>query len=161
MTKKMTTANDLITQAAEMIGATSTVNPLAPSSIQRMFTILLQFLDNLESNNTIIGLVIPTKLADNLEEPGYATEMLINNLAVKSAPALRLSASMDVKLLAGQLMQDVMRRDNPRPQQPYPDNLPLGKGNNTGPRGRRYWPVPNNIDTESGSPITVEDASNT
>lgn len=157
----MTTANDLITQAAEMIGATSTVNPLAPSSIKRMFTILLQFLDNLESNNTIIGLVIPVNQTDDLQEPGYATEMLITNLAVKSAPSLRLTAPLEVRLMSGQLMQDVMRRDNPRPQQPYPDNLPLGKGNNTGPRGRRYWPVPNTIDTESGSPITVEDASNT
>jgi hypothetical protein len=154
----MTTANEIINQAAEKIGARSLAKPLNSASIARMFTILLQVIAKFERDNLQLGLTVPASVTDDLLEPEASTVGIVNELGLKSAAPLRLSRNLtpDFKVEAAESKEDLFIFFGSRPQQQYPDNLPLGKGNNTGPRGHRYWPTPNNIDTENGTPITLE-----
>ena len=152
----MTVVNTIIDQAAFRIGAHSTVRPLNPNSRAEMFTQLLNMINQWEGVSTILPVTIPTDLTDDLEEPTWSTQAVITNLAVMSAGPLQLTASPQLLRENTQNQTDLLLNANPRPQQGYPDNLPLGKGNNTGPRGRRYWPPVQTIDTESGNPITTE-----
>ena len=152
----MTIVNEIIEQAAFRIGASSYVKPLNPTNRQTMFTQLLNMINQWEGVNTVLPVTIPTDLTDDLAEPTWSTQAVITNLAVMSAGPLRLKADLQLLQENGKNMTFLLLNANPRPQQGYPDNLPLGKGNETGPRGRRFWPPVNTIDTENGNPIIVE-----
>lgn len=154
----MTTATELIDLAAERIGARSLAKPLNSASRARMFDLLRTMLARWEANGLQLTITIPVSITDDLGEQGWATDAISYSLGRASAPTLRLSQNLDMEFKQQEALawQDVQIFAGPRPQQPYPGNLPLGKGNNTGPRGRRYWPEPQTIDTEMGANITLE-----
>ena len=117
----MTIVNNIIDQAAERLGAASTVKPLNPNSRLRMFDILVQMIEKWEGDNTILPVTIPNDITDDLEEPSWSTQGVITNLAVLSAGPLRLTAEPQLLRENGKNMTTILRNANPRPQQAYPD----------------------------------------
>ncbi len=137
----MTTANVIVEQAMYLNGSTSPIKPAHPLVINQVFGVLVKILNEYASKNIdITGLVIPTLIGDDLEEPDDSTEMLIYNLAVRSAPYLQKQVSMDVKGLAKAKWQDVYNLYGPDPQELRKNSLPVGSGNKTYIQSPVFYP---------------------
>lgn len=151
----MTAAAVIVDRALKNLGATSVLNPAAPELINDSFEYLVELLGRWSAQNTNFGVAIPDVLGDDLEEPSFVTQALIYTLASEISPMTRKTPSKHLLHLVSKTYKMMLVRINPRLQQQYPNTLPLGAGNKSGPRSRTYYPEPETVDNETGLPITV------
>lgn len=136
----MSTANFRINKALNLIGATSPIKEARPEIFNTTFEILVSMLELWKSQSIDTGIIIPTEIGDELEEP-LSTSLTIDfNLAVTIAPYLLKEPSPFVSAKAAQLMQTMRIVYSPLPETIYPDVLPIGSGNKTRPLGVVFYP---------------------
>lgn len=137
----MSTANQIVQEALELVGAYSPLKPARPEIINRAFILLQRYLLWLEARSILLtGIVYPTVIGDQLSEPDDATDFLINNLAVKIAPFLQKEASLTVKGKAKGSFQMIYNTYGPKPKEIRKATLPLGSGNKTEFSNPNFYP---------------------
>lgn len=151
----MTTAAVIIDRSLKALGATSLLNPAAPELENDAFEYLIELLGRWAAQNTNFGVAIPNALGDDLEEPSFVTQAIIYTLASEVAPMARKDPSKQLLRLVSKTYKAMLVRIQPKPQQMYPNTLPIGAGNKTGPKSRTFYPEPETVDNETGLPITV------
>ena len=150
----MTTAAFAVESAAQALGASSIINPLAPESENASFRRLLQMLNRWVSKDINLGesFVLPIDLASEMGNDANTEQAIIDNLAVMIAPILRKTATMSLKVTAYDSYQDLLISAVARPEQPYPGSLPMGAGRRTWPLAKRYYTEPTRKDTKTVVP---------
>jgi hypothetical protein len=112
------------------------------------------------SQNIAAGFTIPDVIGDEMDEPSQIHFAIEYNLAVTVAPYLQKKATPEVSAKAAQAMQAMRTQFGIQSSTIYPSTLPLGSGN-TGPSsgnspiGRRFYPEPETIDSETGVPLII------
>ncbi len=152
----MTSAADIIDRSLKAIGATSILNPAAPELINDAFEYLVELLARWSAQNTNFGVTIPDVLGDDLEEPSFVTQAIIFTLGSEISPMARKDPSKHFLRMVSKTYKSMLVRINPRPKPCYPNTLPIGAGNKTGPKSRTFYPEPETVDNETGLPITTE-----
>lgn len=150
----MATAAFVVQSAAEEIGASSLVNPLAPESLNAAFKRLTQMINRWTSKEINLGdsFVLPTMLADEMNNDTDTDQALIDNLALIIAPMLRKVPTSTLRTNAYDAFQDMLISSVARPEQPYPSTLPVGAGRRQWPHARRYYTEPTRNDTQTVKP---------
>ena len=151
----MTSAAVIIDRSLKALGATSVLNPAAPELTNDSFEYLVELLNRWAAQNTNFGALIPDVLGDDLEEPLFVTQALIYTLASEISPMARKTPNKHLLHLVSKTYKAMIVRVNPRPKVQFPNTLPLGAGNKTGPFGRTFYPEPETVDNETGLPITT------
>lgn len=151
----MTSAAVIVDRALKTLGATSVLNPAAPELTNDSFEYLIDLLGRWAAQNTNFGVTIPDVLGDDLEEPSFVTQAIIYTLASEVSPMARKIPSKHLLQLVSKTYKAMLVRVNPRPKPCYPNTLPIGIGNKSGPKSRTYFPEPETVDNETGLPITV------
>ena len=152
----MATSISLINDALFSIGATSTINPAAPELINASFRRMIQWITQMtasgiliaeDSNGVPIAINIATLPTDPASELGNApaTDLsLAAGLAPWVAPLFKitLAPGSPAKAAADHAMQ-YLYTVSMLPNLPeWPETLPIGAGNERGPKGRVFFPVP-------------------
>jgi hypothetical protein len=156
----MSTANVRVNRALNLLGATSPIKKARPEVINLAFEVLVEMLNLWTAQNIALGLTIPTVIGDDIEEPSETVLAIDFNLAVTVAPYLFKDPTPAVINKARQTMQAMRTEFVALPATLYPNTLPLGSGN-TGPAsgqtpiGRKFYPEPATLDTESGVPLII------
>lgn len=151
----MTTAAVIVDRALKTLGATSVLNPAAPELTNDSFEYLVELLNRWAAQNTNFGALIPDVLGDDLEEPSFVTQAIIYTLGSEIAPMARKVPTKHFLQLVSKTYKSMLTRVNPRPKPKYPNTLPLGAGNKSGPKSRTFYPEPETVDNETGLPITT------
>ena len=147
----MATAAYVVQSAAEELGASSLVNPLAPESSNAAFKRLLQMLNRWISKDIVLGdtFVLPVVLADEMSNDLGTDQAIIDNLAINIAPLLRKVVTPDLRANAYDAYQDMLISSVARPEQPFPSTLTVGAGRKTWPHSRRYYTEPARKDSQT------------
>lgn len=150
----MATAAFVVQSAAEEIGASSLVNPLAPESSNAAFKRLTQMINRWTSKDINLGdsFVLPTLLADEMGNDTDTDQALIDNLALVIAPILRKVPTSTLRTNAYDAYQDLLISSVARPEQPYPSTLSAGAGRRQWPHSRRYYEEPLRKDKQTVQP---------
>ena len=150
----MATAAFVVQSAAEEIGASSIVNPLAPESSNASFKRLLQMLNRWIAKDIVLSdtFVLPVVLADEMNNDASTDQAIIDNLALQIAPLLRKVVTPDLKVNAKDSYDDLLISHVARPEQPYPSVLTVGAGRKSWPHSRRYYEEPTRKDTQTVQP---------
>lgn len=126
----MTVANKIVNDALELIGATSPIQQALPENINKCFSTLQSYLEELASKNIVItDIVIPVNLGTDLNEPADSKESIIYSLAIRTAPKLQKVASAEVRGLSKSLFQSLYNEYGPVPEEIRKNTLALGSGN--------------------------------
>ncbi len=151
----MTTAATIIDRSLKALGATSILNPAAPELVNDAFDYLVELLARWSAQNTDFGVTVPDNLADDLEEPSFVTQAIIFTLGSEIAPMSRRTPNSHFLHIVDKTYKAMLVRIQPKPRQQYPNTLPLGAGNKTGPKSRTFYREPETVDNETGLPITT------
>lgn len=150
----MTTAAFVVKSAAEVLGASSIINPLAPESENAAFKRLLQMLNRWTSKDINLGdsFVLPIELASEIGNDPDTEQAIIDNAAIMIAPILRKSPTVFLMRTAYDAYQDLLISSVPRPEQPLPSSTPLGAGRRTRPFTRAFYNEPARKDKQTVLP---------
>lgn len=150
----MTTAAFVVNSAAEVLGASSIINPLAPESENAAFKRLLQLLNRWVSKDINLGdsFVLPIDLASEMGNDADTEQAIIDNAAVMIAPILRKSPTPFLMRTAYDAYQDLLVSSAPRPEQPLPSSTPLGAGRKTRPFTKAFYTEPARKDSQTVLP---------
>jgi len=151
----MSTANERVNSALQLIGATSPIKPARAEVINKTFTVFQQMLSLWNSQSIGTGITYPNVLGDELGEPEQIQMAIDYQLAIKAAPYIQKMVSEDVRKQSRALMQQLRNQFSPKPTTLYPGSLPIGSGNTRFPIGPTFYPETETLDDESGVPITV------
>jgi len=151
----MSTAQERVNSALELLGATSPIKVASPEVINKTFDVLVSMLELWNSQSIgITGLTLPTDIGDELNEPPQVQLAIDFNLAITAAPYIRKIPTAETRMKAKSTMQQLRNQFSPKPTTIFPDVLPVGSGNKSQPLGQTFYPDQETVDSESGVPIT-------
>lgn len=150
----MATAEFVANQAAQQLGASSIINPIAPESENAVFSRLLQMLNRWISKDINLGdsFILPISINAEMGNDADTDQAIIDNLAVFIAPILQKTANRDLKVNAYDAYQDLLVSAVQRPEQPYPGSMPRGAGRRSWPLAKRYYTEPTRKDPQTVQP---------
>lgn len=141
----MAKAIDIINDAMYAIGASSDINPASPELQNAAFRRLIQWMIQLQHSGIPLGLDetnLPTEPGTELGNDPAFDLSLAAGLTVWIAPLFQIAVSIDTRGAADQAMDfmyiNALKADPPE----YPETLPIGSGNERGPKSRVYFPAP-------------------
>lgn len=149
----MATGAEIVDGALLELGV---VNELSPSDAfleEKLFDALIRLLHRWAAANIGLGITIPTVPADELGNPESVEDCLMTSLAVAGQKIAKVTASpalrKDQKVYYRQMKADF----GLYPEQSMPASMPLGQGNNIGPRSPRFFPEPDTVGSDSNTSL--------
>ena len=99
--------------------------------------------------NIDIGITLPTVPADDLGEPESTTEGIYTSLAIEGQDIAKVVASAALRRRQKIAYRAIKTAFGIWPEQSMPNSMPIGQGNNLGPRTRRFFPDTNVVGADS------------
>ena len=145
----MATASTIINKALQRLGALNELSPLDPFLQEQLFDALIDMINRWSSVNLNLGITIPTVPADELGNPESTNQAMITSLAIDSQEIVKVAASAALRKNQKIFYRQMKAAFGLWPQQSMPSSLPLGSGNNLGPRSEQYFPDVNTVGSNS------------
>jgi len=133
----MATAADIVGGALEDLGIKNELSPSHPDLEGKFFAALIRLINRWSSINIDLGITIPTVPADELGNPESTEDALIASLAISGAKIAKVVPSLSLRKDQKIYYREMKAAFGLWPQQAYPSSMPIGQGNNLGPRARR------------------------
>ena len=140
----MATATDIITNALTDLGVVNELSPADPYLEEQFFNTLIRLINRWSSVDIALGITIPTVPADELGNPESTDDALSTSLAIAGQKIAKVTASAALRKDQKIYYRQMKAAFGLWPQQSMPSSMPIGAGNNIGPRSTRFFP---NVDT--------------
>ena len=151
----MTTAAKIVNKALIGLGVSNELSPPDEYLQEQLFELLTDMLNRWSSININLGITLPTALASDLGEPESTTTAIYTSLAIDAQDIVKVAASPALRRRQKIAYRDMKAAFGLWPQQSMPSSMPIGQGNNLGPRTVRFFPdvdtVGANSDTGLGT----------
>ena len=96
-----------------------------------------------------MGITIPTVPADELGNPESTDDALSTSLAIAGQKIAKVTASAALRKDQKIYYRQMKAAFGLWPQQSMPSSMPIGQGNNIGPRSVRFFPNVNTVGSDS------------
>lgn len=136
----MATAISIVNKALSLAGVATVIKPADPLLINESFNELVDMLNEFVELGLSLNITIPTDSADEVGNPAWSDAAFRTMLAVRVGPIFQKDTPIAVKVRAFDQENILLTRSAPFPLPEYPDNLPIGSGNERGPKSRVYYP---------------------
>ncbi len=125
---------EFITQAFEEIGLASYVFDLSPEQLQSALRKLDMMMATWDARGIRLGYPIPStaggsSLTEDSGVPDRANEAIVTNLAIRLAPSVGKTVSMDLKAIAKQAFDGLLAVAALPAEMQMPSGTPAGAGN--------------------------------
>ena len=145
----MTTAAKIVDRALQALGVQNELNPADEYLQEQFFDLLIDMLNRWSGINIDIGITLPTVPADDLGEPESTTEGIYTSLAIEGQDIAKVVASAALRRRQKIAYRAIKTAFGIWPEQSMPNSMPIGQGNNLGPRTRRFFPDTNVVGADS------------
>lgn len=125
----MTTAATLIDDALQFLNVSSHLMPADPAQQSRAFTVLKRLFDILPSRSIYLEMKRPLTTSIDLQEPGYATELLVPILGYYLLPYFNEELTPTRMELYKDAVRNLQRKTRRPIRTKPPSTLPRGGGN--------------------------------
>jgi hypothetical protein len=151
----MATATSIVNDALTALGVNNQLTPLDPYLEEQLFKALIRLINRWAAVDISLGITIPAVPADELGNPESTDDALITTLAMDGQKIVKVTASAALRRDQKIYYRQMKAAFGLWPQQSMPNSMPLGQGNNIGPRSERFFPdvstVGSNSDTGLGT----------
>jgi hypothetical protein len=138
----MTTAAIIVNGSLQALGVVNELSPTDEYLEALAFDSLKRLLNRWLSQGIVQSFIIPTVPADDIGNTDDIEDALITSLAVSVQKITKRSASAALIKDQKVYYRQMKAVYGPTHEQSYPASLPLGQGNNFGPRSKRFFPEP-------------------
>lgn len=125
--------------------------PADPQLEQDALDRLIGMLEEWASIGVATGVTIPTVLASDLNNPRDIELGLSHSLALEMTTRAPQEPARRLLRAWRRSRRRIKAKYGPNPVQQLPGKLPLGQGNNVGPRSKRFFPEPTTLGSNSDS----------
>lgn len=149
----MATAADIVNGALLELGI---VNELSPSDAfleERFFKALIRLLNRWAAANISLGITIPTVQADELGNPESTEDCLMASLAIAGQKIAKVKASAALRVDQKKYYRQMKAAFGLWPEQSMPGSMPIGAGNNIGPRSQRFFPEVDTVGSDTDTSL--------
>lgn len=136
----MATAATVINNALINLGVHNELNPPDEYLQERFFETLIKMINRWSSINLDLGITIPTTPADELGNPESTQEAIETSLAIAGQKIAKVVATGALRKDQKIYYREMKAAFGLWPEQSMPSSMPLGQGNNIGPRTKRFFP---------------------
>jgi hypothetical protein len=136
----MATAADIVDGALTDLGVKNELSPSQPKLEGDFFNALIRMLNRWASININLGITIPTVPADELGNPDSTEDALRTSLAISAARIAKVIPTGEMRKDQKLFYREMKAAFGLWPEQTMPSSMPLGQGNNLGPRNKRFFP---------------------
>ncbi|WP_299083058.1 hypothetical protein [uncultured Paraglaciecola sp.] len=147
----MATAQKIVSDALTELRMQSELIPADPQLEQDALDRLIGMLEEWASAGIATGTTIPTLLSSELSNPRDIELGLAHSLALEMSTRAPQEPARRLLRAWRRSRRRIKARYGPNPEQAYPASLPLGQGNNIGPRSKRFFPEPTTLGNNSDS----------
>jgi len=149
----MTTAAKIADKALQALGVQNELNPADEYLQEQFFDLLIEMINRWSSVNIDLGITIPSVPADDLGEPESTTEAIYTSLAIEGQDIAKVAASAALRVRQKKAYRSMKSAFGLWPEQSMPSSMPVGQGNNLGPRSRRYFPDVDTIGADTDTSL--------
>jgi len=132
------------------------VNELSPSDSfleEEFFSALIRLLNRWAAANIALGITIPTVPADDLGNPESVEDCLMASLAIAGQKIAKVRASGALRKDQKIYYRQMKAAFGLWPEQSMPSSMPIGQGNNLGPRTKRFFPEVEVVGADSNTGV--------
>jgi len=151
----MATAADIVSGALEDLGIKNELSPSHPDLEGKFFAALIRLINRWSSINIDLGITIPTAPADELGNPDSTEDALRSALAMAGAKIAKVTPSITLRKDQKIYYREMKAAFGLWPQQSMPSSMPIGQGNNIGPRAPRFFPSVDTVGADSDTSLGV------
>jgi hypothetical protein len=145
----MTTAAKIVNKALTALGVHNELNPPDEYLQEQFFELLVEMLNEWAGVPIGLGLTIPTVPADELGEPESSTIAIYLSLAIEGQDTAKVQAKISLRRRQKVSYRKMKAAFGLWPEQSMPPSMPLGQGNNLGPRTKRFFPEVETIGSDA------------
>lgn len=149
----MATADTIVDGALQALGIINELSADDAFLQEEFFKALIRMINRWSSINLDLGITIPTQPADELGNPESTDDAMITSLAISAQQIAKVSASRELKKEQKIFYRQMKAAFGLTPQQSFPSTLPLGQGNNGGPRSKRFFPEPDQVGADTNTAV--------
>lgn len=149
----MATATTIVNGALQALGVVNELSAPDPFLEEQLFNALIRMINRLSSINVDLGITIPTVPASELGNPESTDDALITTLAINTQQIVKVTASPALRKNQKIFYRELKAAFGLTPEQAFPSSLPLGQGNNGGPRAKRFFPEPDTVGADSSTSL--------
>lgn len=149
----MATAASIIDNALNELGIVNELSPSDPFIEERVFQALIRMLNRWAGANIALGITIPTVPASELGNPESTEDAIITSLAIASQKIAKVKASAALRTDQKKYYRQMKAAFGLWPQQSMPHSMPVGQGNNLGPRTKRFFPEVDTVGSDSSTSL--------
>lgn len=148
----MATAITIVNGALEELGIHNELNPEDEFLQEKFFDQLIRMINRWSSINLDLGITIPDDPADELGNPESTDDAMITSLAIAGQKIAKVVATAALRRDKKVYYRQMKAAFGLWPEQSMPSSMPLGAGNNIGPRTKRFFPEVETVgaDTNTG-----------
>lgn len=141
------TKRQFVEQAFEEIGYANYVFDLQPEQMESAMRRMDSMLATWNGKGIRIGYPVPSSPDDSdLDQetgvPDSANEAIYTNLAIRLAPGVGKTISMETRMAAKQGYNELLARHTKPQEMQFPSTLPRGQGNKPWRNEDRFFPTP-------------------
>lgn len=140
---------DIINDALFAVGATSQYKPASPEMISISFRRLIQWVNQLAASGVTLGIPAtqppPAQVGDELGNAPEYDLALSAGFAPVVSPLFKRPVPSQARQAAKDAMDELYASFLKAAPPEWPETLPIGAGNTRGPKGRVYFPVPEDV----------------
>lgn len=149
----MATATTIVDGALEQLGIHNELNPEDEYLQEKFFKALIRMINRWSSVNLDLGITIPSTPADELGNPESTDDALIASLAIDGQKIGKVAATGALRKSQKIYYRQMKAAFGLWPQQSMPASMPLGQGNNIGPRTKRFFPDVETVGADSNTSV--------
>jgi hypothetical protein len=151
----MTTAATIVNNALIALGVQNELNPPDEYLQEQGFKALIRMLNRWAGIPVGLAVTIPAVPADELGEPESTTEAVETSLAIAMQRIAKVTASNALRRDQKIAYRDMKAAFGLWPEQSMPSSMPLGTGNNLGPRTKRFFPNVETVGADSDTSLGI------
>ena len=147
----MSTAQTIVDNALQDLGAQTELVPATPDTVARSLEALVDMLNRWASVTINLGITIPVLIGDELGEPSGVKTALESNLAIELQTIVKVDAKPRLFAKAKRSYGSMKAAFGLTPEQSFPASLPLGTGNTQQPRTKKFFAEPDSVGSSNNT----------
>ena len=149
----MATASNIIDQSLQALGVQNELSEPDEFLQEQFFNALIRMINRWSSINLDLGITIPTVPADELGNPESTDDAMITALAIDGQKIAKVVAPVSLRKDNKIYYRQMKAAFGLWPEQSMPSSMPLGQGNNIGPRTKRFFPEVDTVGADSNTSL--------
>jgi len=149
----MATAATIIDQSLQALGVQNELSDPDEFLQEQFFNALIRLINRWSSINLDLGITIPTVPADELGNPESTDDAMITALAIDGQKIAKVVAPVSLRKDNKIYYRQMKAAFGLWPEQSMPSSMPLGAGNNIGPRTKRFFPEVETVGADSNTSL--------